>query len=759
MIASALTERGTNMRSRLLFFIFLPLLLISCSQKQELFTLVDSQTPCTIVLDLGDYATVQDADNAYRSIDWFDNKHKQDNVSQTALAALELQHYLSTILNIPTSFLKIVDDSQAPGSGSLIILGLPPASGLKKFIKPVKRSWRKAKSTSAQALRIDSFYSKEQRGLILSGKTATGTLYAVYELLTRYGVRWFAPEKDSEFVPRMHKIDIFSIHNLVDPELKIRGYWIDDRRSPNQGNAELYQWLGRNRINLFWNHESDVAALKQRGVYLNTGRQDVINTLLKPEYNYRYNHPNVSDDDQYPMDPYIVSDSFRGDQNGDKKISYGEAHPEWFDMEMDSTSNEAAIATPHFCLSQPDAINEFSQIIVDKLLYGEWQTSDIIDLWQPDQWCSCEKCQQMGNDADKLLFVMYQVNKAVQAAMKNGRIARPIFVHGYIRTFAAEPPSVKLPKDFAGKNMAVYLFTGPRCYNHYIISPGCTDINIWFSRSLLEWRNEESKYQGDLYIAENYNADYIHNLPATHSEMMRLDIPAYVELGVTGINFQHMRIHDRGVQTLLNYQFARETWERDIAVDTLRNEFFAYYYQEAGELVRKYYEQIELAMATISTWGYYMPRRAQELLNLENSANFDGKLLIDERFAMKDSVSGADFSTLWENTYHNIFEARFFMDQVKTLDLSPLILERVAELDKQLDYTELMISLYDNIITYLTSRADERYVQEEAIIRMQENKAKLQAMHIISPLQGATSAYAASGVQKVVDLLNEDFNK
>jgi len=747
------------MRNRLLLFVFLPFIIISCSQKQELFTLVDSQTPCTIVLDLGDYATVKDANAAYSSIDWFDKKHKQDNICQTALAALELQDYLSKILNIPKSYLKIVDDSQAPDNGSLIILGLPSESGLKKFIKPIKRHWRKSKSLSEQALRIDSFYSKEQRGLILSGQTATGTLYAVYELLTRYGVRWFAPEKGSDFVPQLQKIDIFSIHDLVDPDLKIRGYWIDDRRTPNQGNAELYQWLGRNRINLFWNRERDVAALKQRGVLLNTGRHDVITTLLKPEYNYRYNHPNVSDDDQFPMDPYIVSDSFKGDQNGDKKISYGEAHPEWFNIAIDSTSDGTKIATPHFCLSQPDAIKEFSQIVVDKLLYGEWQTCDIIDLWQPAQWCSCEKCQQMGNDADKLLFVMYQVNKAVHAATKAGKLDRPIFVHGYVSTFAAEPPGIKLPKDFAGKNMAVYLFTGPRCYNHYIISPGCMDINIWFSRSLLEWRNEECNYHGDLYIAENYNADYIHNLPATHSEMMRLDIPAYIELGITGINFQHMRIRNRGVQTLLNYQFARQAWEKDVAVDTLRNEFFAYYYQEAGELVRSYYEKVELAMATISTWGYYLPRRAEELLKFENAPNFSGKLLINERFAMKDSISGADFSTLWENTYHNIFEARFLMDQIKTLELSPLVRERIAELDKQLKYTELMINLYDNIITYLTSRADERYVQEEAIIRMKENKAKLQAMHIVSPLQGVTNAYTASGVQRVVDMLNSDFNK
>ncbi len=742
----------------ILIFILLSFFLSSCSHKEELFTLVDAQTPCTIVMDLGPYASAEEANNAYSEIDWFDKKHKQDNVCQTALAALELQHYLAQILDIPKSQLQIVDDEAAPKTGSLIILGLPPAPDLKKVVKRVKKQWRKSKDASDQALRIDSFYDKDRHGLVLSGKTATGALYAVYELLTRYGVRWFAPGKNSEYVPYLHKIDIFSIHDIVDPDMKIRGYWIDARRPPNQGDFEFYQWLGRNRINLFWNHESDVAALKQRGVLLNTGRQDVFLTLLKPEYSYRYNHPNFQNDDQFPMDPYMVSDRFEGDANGDKILSYREAHPEWFNDAADTTANGDAAAT-HICLAQPDAVTEFSQIIVDKLLYGEWQTCDIVDLWEPSSWCPCEKCKQMGNKADKLLYLMYQVNKSIKEAQKQNALNRPVAVHGYIRHFAADPPSIKLPKDFAKQNMAVYLFTGRRCYNHYIISPGCTAINLWFARSLLEWRNEKALYTGDLYIAENYNADYIHYLPATHSEMMRLDIPAYVKLGISGINFQHLRIHDRGVQTLLNYQFARQAWDEQVAIDTLRNEFFAHYYPDAGEMIRQYYERLELAMATISTWGYYLPRQARKLIKLEYSPDFNGALIVDERFASRDSASGMDFNTLWENTYHNIFEARYLLDQTKSLQLSPIVQDRIAELERQLQYTELMISLYDNIISYLTTRPDEDYIKEEAIIRMNENKAKLEAFKIKHPILGAANAYQASGVQQVVKMLNDDFKQ
>jgi len=735
------------------------LLSITCSQEEKLFTLADSQTRCTIVVDLGPYSSVQEANDAYNDIDWIDNKLKEDNACRVALAAIELQHYLSRILNIPESYLPIVDDQETPKKGNLIVIGLPNDPGLKDIVKPVKRLWRKQKTSSDQAVRIDSFYRKYRRGLILSGKNSTGTLYAVYELLTRYGVRWFAPGDDAEFVPRLQNIKVFSIHEFFDPSMKIRGFWIDARRPANQGDMDIYRWLGRNRINLFWNREADVGALKQRGVLLNTGRQNAFTTLIRPEYAYRYNHPNMSHDEHYQMDPYMVSDLFRGDVDHDKILSYQEAHPEWFDLEIDSVTGRASVkAEPHICLSNTDAVKEFSQIIVDKLLYGEWQTCDIVDLWEPIEWCTCSKCLKMGNSADKLLYLIYNTNLAIREAQKHGSLTRPIAVHGYIRQFGAKPPSISLPKGFNDQNVAVFLFTGPRCYNHYIISPSCTAINIWFARSLLEWRADNAIYQGDLYIAENYNADYIHTLPATHSEMMRLDIPAFIKLGITGINFQHVRFRNNGVQKLLNYQFARQSWNSDTAVDTLRNEFFAYYYQDAAEVVRKYYERIELAMATISTWGYYLPQRVEAMLEF-NSDSTSWPFLIDERFVAADSINGIDFRTLWENTYHNIFEARYLLDQLDTLTLQPHIRKRVTDLARQLRYTELTVNLYDNIISYLTCRKDEDYIKEEAILRMNENKARLLSLQIESTFKGAKNAYEDSGVQNIVDILNSDFRK
>ena len=87
------------------------------------------------------------------------------------------------------------------------------------------------------------------------------------------------------------------------------------------------------------------------------------------------------------------------------------------------------------------------------------------------------------------------------------------------------------------------------------------------------------------------------------------------------------------------------------------------------------------------------------------------------------------------------------------------MMDKIADLNQQLEYTELVVNLYDNIITYITSREDEDYIQEEAIIRMNENKLKLRALPIMSSLKGATTAYEICGVQHIVDLLNNDFKK
>ena len=744
------------MHNRLLALFVLSALFLSCARKENRFDLINRDTRCTIVLELGDFSSVQQAHAAYDSIDWFDNNSQPDDVCRNALAAREMQYHLSRMLGISPSNIPIIDDDHIPDSGALIFIGMPQHSDFAKIRKRVKKYWRKHKNAGSQDFRIDSFSTATHQGLVLSGHSSVGNLYAAYELLHRWGVRWISPEPQGEHIPHTDNISIHSLHVHGSPSFQQRGFWIDPERQDEPADSAFIAWMGRNRLNLFSQTQGNIGALKQRGILLNTGRRDVFSALLKPDYTYRYNHPRFRGDDHYPSDPYMVSDYYKGDINEDKKLSYAEAHPEWFGIESDTSDHQhVSDEFTHICLSYPEAAREFSQMIVDKLCYGDWRTCDIVDLWTPDIWCICEQCQQMGNDADKLLYLMYHVKSAIQNAKKDKKLNRPVWLHGYARNSATTPPSVSRPKEFRTQNSAVFLFTGPRCYNHFIIDTECTDINIWFIKDLLAWLNPKAIYKGHINVAENYNAKYFHYLPTVHSNIMAIDIAAYAELGVQSLNFQHVRFREMGVQRLTNYQFARQTWDVTVSTDTLKQEFFLLHYPGVSALVQDYYERIELAMSTVTTWRYYLPQRAYSTLKTIADSG-TATVAINERFMPQTSDSPLNFNTLWENTYHLIFEARYVMNDLLAMELAEPVAQRIQELDKQLKYAELMVNVYDNIVTFFTVGMDEQYIREEAIFRLVENRDKLADYEIPSPIFGESNGLKTSGVEALIQQIVAD---
>ncbi|MBN1481086.1 DUF4838 domain-containing protein [candidate division KSB1 bacterium] len=741
------------MHRRVIPFFVIVALFYSCAPREKQFTLIDRETLCTIVLDLGEYDTVMQAHAAYDTIDWFDGDTKSDDPCRRALTALELQKYISLIIGVPPSHLPIVSIDNMPAAGNIIFIGAPQHPEFKKVKRRINRRWRKHKPHNLQDFRIDSFFSETHQGLVLSGRSSVATLYAAYELLTRWGVRWFAPEPEGEYTPHYPQISIYNMHLYAKPSFKLRGFWMDAQRMDTSIDTLFITWMGRNRLNLFSNTLGYIGALKQRGFLLNSGRRDIFSTILKPYYQYRYNHPTFPGDDQYPIDPYMVSEHFKGDMNNDNKLTYAEAHPEWFGIE-ENTSDHMDVDPDfiHICLSYPEAVTEFAQTIVDKLCYGEWQTCDIADLWTPPIWCTCEKCQRMGNDADKLLYLVYHVNKAIQKADQNASLQRPIYVHGYAAGSALTPPSVPVPKDFHLENTTIFLFTGPRCYNHYIIDTHCIDINIWFAKDLWTWLQRKKLYSGDIGITENYNAEFLHDLPTVHSNIMTIDIPAYAHIGVQGLNFQHVRMRNLGTHRLTNYQFARQTWDAHVSIDTLKQEFFDFHYPGISKTIKNYFERIELAMATATTWRYFLPQRADSILAVAQNIQ-SREIIVNERFLPQDTNQSVSFNSLWENTYHLIFEARYLMDELLETDMPEYVRRRVEELNEQLHYAELLVNLYDNIISFFTHGSDEQSIKDEAIFRLVENARELAAYDTPSPLFADSCALHLSGIKELVEQL------
>lgn len=91
-------------------------------------------------------------------------------------------------------------------------------------------------------------YGKGDR-LVLAGNDTLpyyGTRYAVYDFLTRLGVRWYLPGDYGEVVPKMTTIAVDELKVIERPDFSARTFWTHSRGTMAE---ERQLWMIRNRLN------------------------------------------------------------------------------------------------------------------------------------------------------------------------------------------------------------------------------------------------------------------------------------------------------------------------------------------------------------------------------------------------------------------------------------------------------------------------------------------------------------------------------
>jgi hypothetical protein len=92
---------------------------------------------------------------------------------------------------------------------------------------------------------------RKGQDIVLVGSGDRGTLYAVYEFLSKVvGVRWFAPGDIGEEIPRVRSISVGDLNCVDQPAFTYRffRYLYIENLSLEQ-RRELQEWMARNRCN------------------------------------------------------------------------------------------------------------------------------------------------------------------------------------------------------------------------------------------------------------------------------------------------------------------------------------------------------------------------------------------------------------------------------------------------------------------------------------------------------------------------------
>ncbi|HIC88128.1 MAG TPA: DUF4838 domain-containing protein, partial [Anaerolineae bacterium] len=243
------------------------------------------------------------------------------------------------------------------------------------------------------------------------------------------------------------------------------------------------------------------------------------------------------------------------------------------------------------------------------------------------------------------------------------------------------------------------------------------------------------------------------DLPVVFTSIMKKDIPDYYRLGVRGMYYMQPRQTDLGVQTLLNYQFARLLWNPAADVDSLTNEFFQLYYAGVGDLMKEYYSDIEKAMANIMAWRGELVQRIREYASGKLHKPILPLQKYRQHFYFEEHLSRKNDGTDWANTLQLIHEARFLLDDAMERAVPDVVMNRLLDDEYQLHYAELTVRLYDYVIRLLTLGEDEPEMLEEASLRLRDIAAQLDKFQIRSPAYGVVNGLEASEIKNEVRYL------
>jgi hypothetical protein len=504
-----------------------------------------------------------------------------ENAGEVELfAASELQKYIKQISG---AYLPI-SKANKKISGNLILLGTK--SNIVKMGN-FSKEMQNLIQTKNSFFPEDSFLIKTKgNNLLLAGNNPRSALYSVYALLETLGCRWF--HSNDDVIPQEKTICLGQINKTEKPDFNYRSRW--------NTYSGLMDWLSKLRFNAVM----EMAPSNTPKKYKNVPNYP---TKTWSEITYKKLH-------KRGFLTIFGNHSFEFFLSAKK---YFDKHPEYYSLieKKRRPTGGGWQAGGQYCWSNPKVIEEVSQNIINFL--KERPDIDIIDLWTEDtpNFCQCSKCKLLDTGKMSILRPFTEWDKSRAYLIFLNKVAEKVYnvypdkkfsYLGYL--WAANPPSDIKPF----KTIFPELFTIFRSANRAIYEK-CAKTN---NESHLENQKYNALIKDWLKVSPNtvvgeyhYGAGAYLGLIFPIQHRLSKDYQYFKKIGVQGINTTHTS-HSNEV-TL--YIFSKLTWDVNINLEKLLDDYCDKYYQEARKPMRKYWNILHNQMEKVE--GDFYPDHKQ----------------------------------------------------------------------------------------------------------------------------------------------------
>lgn len=592
-----------------------------------LIPLVAAQTRITVVVNPGNLGSIETAAQGEKQVDWWDADKSDDSACTDCFAAIELRRFLQQAKWNQETQIDLIPVSQGvPKEGAVILIGNSTSNPSMSQFKAGDAT-DPAKAANEEGYRIRSLVDGDRQITLIEGNDRIGSLYGVYDYLEHLGFRFFGLGEQGTVIPAEpvnlpENLDIQSA-----PAFQSRGFWAWEDR----GEEPFLLWMARNRMNYWTAAQSNPHFCKKVGLKLVLGGHSAYKFFLDPEGVYPFNHPLIEGDESKPADPYVAppTNEFKGDQDGDGKLTTFEAHPEWYGLSKGARQRKMddEFGDCNICTSNKDGVDFLARNFVQSLIDGKWKYVDIVNFWALDAspWCECENCKKLGSETNRLLLMVHQVQKVMKEAQDAGRLKRKVLLHTCAYHETLNPPDRPLPADFDYDTIAVTLYPIGRTYSHSFADPASTEINQPMAQDFLEW-SQGGFYQGSVCIGEYYDVSGLRILPVVYTHIMATDIPWFYRYGVRHFQYMHTPTKNWGTWTLNQRLMAQLLWNPAVDTTALLADYYEKFYPTTAPSTRSFYEHLEKAFSNIKAIKHYVeapdsPQKAYALASSLRSMN------------------------------------------------------------------------------------------------------------------------------------------
>lgn len=394
----------------------------------------------------------------------------------------------------------------------------------------------------------------DAKTIVVTGGSDRGVMYGTYAFLEKaLDVRFFRPHAFGEIVPQHETVSLPLFSDQEEPVFTWRRnhYCSDTRVITNQRRYDIADWSTKNRYN----------------VELERLRSPRSAPFSTPEAFYAYRGGVIP-----------LPEEWQG-HNFHKLIppsQYLQSNPEYFSYEHATGQRRAHRA--QLCMTNP----EVHRIIADKAIayFREHPEQTMLYVCQEDGsrlWCQCEKCLAL--NPSKSTTEQHFADQNIYLVNGVARLVAEVFPDKIIGTYAYSvtrrpPVNVKpLPNV-----RVMYCGFEPHINKNQPEPPQVAELRQWGSMVQSGVIVYEYLYSGPIYRE-------------THDAWLKNNYEFFVNSGVVGMI--HETRESWGVEGFKMYAASRLTWNPDLDIKALEEDYYQRMYGAAAQAMFKFDRMIQ----------------------------------------------------------------------------------------------------------------------------------------------------------------------